>query len=113
MTKKEKLQKLKDSMQRDMALPLRKGATQLVFGEGDPETEIMFIGEGPGYWEDQGIKDLNGTVWYRKVIDVPASMIGKAGRVFLGRIVDADAFYINGKQIGNTLKDVTRFHQMF
>lgn len=56
----------------------------------------------PGYWEDQGIKDLNGTVWYRKVIDVPASMIGKAGRVFLGRIVDADAFYINGKQIGNT-----------
>ena len=53
MTKKEKLQKLKDSMQRDMALPLRKGATQLVFGEGDPETEIMFIGEGPGYWEDQ------------------------------------------------------------
>jgi sialate O-acetylesterase len=20
----------------------------------------------PGYWEDQGIKDLNGVVWYRK-----------------------------------------------
>jgi len=46
----------------------------------------------PGYWEDQGIKDLNGVVWYRKEIDVPASMTGKLARVFLGRIVDADIF---------------------
>jgi sialate O-acetylesterase len=56
----------------------------------------------PGYWEDQGIKDLNGVVWYRKEIDVPVSMIGKPARVFLGRIVDADVLYINGKQVGNT-----------
>ena len=56
----------------------------------------------PGYWEDQGLKDLNGVVWYRKEIDVPASMTGKPARVFLGRIVDADILYINGKQVGNT-----------
>jgi len=56
----------------------------------------------PGYWEDQGIKDLNGVVWYRKEIDVPASMTGMPAKVFLGRIVDADALYINGKQVGNT-----------
>lgn len=34
-------------------MPLKKGATNLVFGEGNPDTEILFIGEGPGYWEDQ------------------------------------------------------------
>lgn len=56
----------------------------------------------PGYWEDQGMKDLNGIVWYRKEIDVPASMSGKPARIFLGRIVDADELYINGKRIGNT-----------
>ena len=56
----------------------------------------------PGYWEDQGIKDLNGIVWYRREIDIPASMIGKPAKVFLGRIVDADVLYINGKQVGNT-----------
>ncbi len=56
----------------------------------------------PGYWEDQGIKDLNGVVWYRKEIDVPASMIGKPAKIFLGRIIDADELYINGKKIGNT-----------
>lgn len=56
----------------------------------------------PGYWEDQGIRDLNGVVWYRKEIEIPASMVGKPARVFLGRIVDADVLYINGKQVGNT-----------
>lgn len=56
----------------------------------------------PGYWEDQGIKDLNGVVWYRKEIDIPASMTGKPAKVFLGRIVDADVLYINGKQVGIT-----------
>ncbi len=56
----------------------------------------------PGYWEDQGIKDLNGVVWYRKEIEIPASMIGKPAKVFLGRIVDADELYINSKKIGIT-----------
>lgn len=56
----------------------------------------------PGYWEDQGVKDLNGVVWYRREITIPVSMAGKPARVFLGRIVDADEFYINGKQVGNT-----------
>lgn len=56
----------------------------------------------PGYWEDQGIKDLDGVVWYRKEIDVPPSMTGIAAKIFLGRIVDADFLYINGKLTGNT-----------
>ena len=56
MTKEKKqktLDKLKEKMSRDEALPLRKGATNLVFGEGNPDAKVMFIGEGPGYWEDQ------------------------------------------------------------
>lgn len=56
----------------------------------------------PGYWEDQGVKDLNGVVWYRREVEIPASMAGKQAKVFLGRIVDADELYINGKQVGNT-----------
>lgn len=56
----------------------------------------------PGYWEDQGIKELNGVVWYRKEIDIPKSMTGVPARVFLGRIVDADILYINGEQAGST-----------
>lgn len=56
----------------------------------------------PGYWEDQGIRNLDGVVWYRRVINVPASMTGVEATVKLGRIVNADACYINGQQIGNT-----------
>ena len=56
MTQSEKqklLTELKEKMERDDNLPLKKGATRLVFGTGSPDTEILCIGEGPGYWEDQ------------------------------------------------------------
>jgi sialate O-acetylesterase len=56
----------------------------------------------PGYWEDQGIHALNGVVWYRREIEIPPSMAGKAATLFMGRIVDADKVYINGKEVGHT-----------
>lgn len=56
----------------------------------------------PGYWEDQGVRNLDGIVWYRKEITVPASMTGKAARMALGRIIDADVVYVNGQQVGTT-----------
>jgi sialate O-acetylesterase len=56
----------------------------------------------PGYWEDQGLNDLNGVIWYRKEIHIPASMVNKPSKVFLGRIVDADVLYINGVKVGQT-----------
>ena len=56
----------------------------------------------PGYWEDQGIRDLNGVVWYRKEIEIPQSMAGKEATLFLGRIVDADKVYINGEEVAQT-----------
>jgi sialate O-acetylesterase len=55
----------------------------------------------PGYWEDQGVANLNGIVWFRKEVDVPASMTGKPARLFMGRIVDADNVYVNGVLSGN------------
>ncbi|PTB97068.1 hypothetical protein C9994_04610 [Marivirga lumbricoides] len=56
----------------------------------------------PGYWEDQGVQNLDGIVWFRKEIEVPVHMVGKPAKVKLGRIVDADELYINGKKVGNT-----------
>jgi len=51
--KRSELVKLKAEMSRDKSLPLRDGATNLVFGEGTSDTQVMFIGEGPGFHEDQ------------------------------------------------------------
>lgn len=55
----------------------------------------------PGYWADQGVKGLNGVVWFRKEIIVPASMTGKPAKLFMGRIVDADNVYVNGVLSGS------------
>jgi uracil-DNA glycosylase family 4 len=52
MSKAEELLELRKRMEADDSLPLKKGATRLVFGVGNPEADILFIGEGPGYWED-------------------------------------------------------------
>lgn len=52
MSKASELQKLKERMEADDSLPLKKGDTNLVFGVGDPEAKILCIGEGPGYWEN-------------------------------------------------------------
>jgi uracil-DNA glycosylase family 4 len=32
---------------------LANGRTQVVFGVGSPDADVMFIGEGPGYYEDK------------------------------------------------------------
>lgn len=60
MDKREKLAKLKKVMQEDFSLPLRKEAVNLVFGEGNFNAELFFLGEGPGYWEDQKARPFVG-----------------------------------------------------
>ncbi len=48
-----KLQDIAQQIEKDNICPeLREGATQLVFGAGNPEAEIVFIGEAPGKNED-------------------------------------------------------------
>ena len=56
----------------------------------------------PGFWATSPMGDINGVVWFRKKIMVPKSMIGKKGKLWVGRIVDADSVFVNGKFVGNT-----------
>lgn len=56
--------------------------------------------EIPGYWSGTDLKGLNGVVWFRKEITVPASAAGLPGSLNLGRIVDADSAFLNGTFIG-------------
>jgi sialate O-acetylesterase len=55
----------------------------------------------PGYWADQGVKGLHGTIYFRKEIDIPVSMTGMPAKLYLGRIVDADSTFVNGQFVGN------------
>jgi uracil-DNA glycosylase len=55
--KQTKLDAIKDQILKDKVCPeLATTATQLVFGDGNPDSEIVFIGEAPGKNEDlQGL----------------------------------------------------------
>jgi uracil-DNA glycosylase len=53
MSKFEQLHNLKEEMEKDDSLPLKNGATRLVFGVGNTEAKILCIGEGPGFNEDK------------------------------------------------------------
>jgi len=53
MDNKVELDKIAKEIAECKACPLAKTATHSVPGAGNPEAEIMFIGEAPGYWEDQ------------------------------------------------------------
>lgn len=54
MGKQEALDELKMKVETSSITPeLKAGATQLVFGVGNPDADIVFIGEAPGQKEDE------------------------------------------------------------
>lgn len=52
MNKQEKLDKLYKEIER-ADLPLKSAATRLVPGEGNPNADVVFVGEAPGAEEDK------------------------------------------------------------
>ncbi len=54
LAKQEMLDKIKaDILSKNVCPELAASATQLVFGDGDPDAEVVFIGEAPGKNEDE------------------------------------------------------------
>ena len=54
MNNKQKLlDNLKEEIQKNLHCPLKKQAKNLVFGKGNPNAKILFIGEAPGAKEDE------------------------------------------------------------
>ena len=56
----------------------------------------------PGIWETQpGLATYDGIVWFRKEVDLPASLAGQPLTLLLGKIDDADSTYVNGVKVGS------------
>ena len=56
----------------------------------------------PGLWENQGLPDLDGTVWFRKNITIADEDAGKAAVLSLSMIDDNEETYLNGVLVGST-----------
>ena len=67
--------------------PLCEQRTNVVFGEGDPHAQLMFIGEGPGFDEDR----------------LGRPFVGKAGQL-LDKMITAMQFERAGVYICNVVK---------
>ncbi len=80
------LQELQLAIQGCLACPLGPGRLKFVFGEGDSQARLLFVGEGPGRDED-----LQGRPFVGKAGELLDKMIGAIGLrredVYLGNIV--------------------------
>lgn len=56
----------------------------------------------PTYWEQAGVPDYDGTVWFRKTIELPSTWAGKELKLDIGGIDDLDDSFFNGNEIGHT-----------
>lgn len=58
--------------------------------------------ELPGLWEEKGLNDFDGIVWFRKAIEIPDQWAKKDLTLKLAMIDDNDITYFNGIKIGET-----------
>ena len=56
----------------------------------------------PGLWEDGGIGEFDGIVWFRKSFILPENFDLKNANLKIGKIDDTDISWINGTIIGQT-----------
>src|SRR5258707_5049236 len=85
--KSKRLEAIAVAIVADKVCPeLAASATQLVFGEGNPEAEIVFIGEAPGKNEDLQGKPFVGAAG--KFLNEMLAMVGiKREDVYITNIV--------------------------
>ena len=68
------------------------------FDDGDWRTMEL-----PGNWEqrEDSMKDYDGTVWFRRTVDIPAAWAGRELVLELGRIDDSDQTWFDGTLVGS------------
>jgi sialate O-acetylesterase len=54
----------------------------------------------PGYWYNTPLEKVNGSVWFVKKIRLSKQQAGQKSMIELGRLVDADSVFINGRFVG-------------
>lgn len=56
----------------------------------------------PRFWSEAALGKVNGSVWFRKNIQLTEEQSKQPAEILLGRIVDADSVFINGHFVGTT-----------
>lgn len=68
----------------------------------DADWKMMMV---PGWWEQDSLPGYDGSVWYRKTVELAGTEKGKELEVHLGKIRHHDIVYFNGTEIGRNQGD--------
>jgi len=61
----------------------------------------------PGFWEDAGLPDIDGVVWFKRAVNIPGAWAGKELKLDLGPVDDRDVMYFNGAAVDSTMQGFT------
>lgn len=98
-----KAMKLKDSLN-EVAWQQAQTKQDPGYAETNKQWATM---QQPGFWEQAGLPDLDGIVWFKRTVEIPAAWAGKDLKLDLGPIDDKDITYFNGHAIDSTTKGFT------
>ncbi len=65
----------------------------------DADWPVMTL---PTKWEEAGLPDFDGVVWFRRTIIVPPAWAGHDLTLHLGKVDDRDVTFVNGTRVGAT-----------
>lgn len=82
------------------------------FNTATPEMQRELSAFDDGKWQAMELPQtieraglsIDGVIWFRKAVDVPASAAGKKASLSLGPIDDSDETWVNGVKVGTTKK---------
>ncbi|MBZ0173133.1 MAG: beta galactosidase jelly roll domain-containing protein, partial [Phycisphaerales bacterium] len=78
-----------------------ENAEQLTWATPGFDDSGWSTSELPSSWEGPELGGFDGTVWYRREIEIPGGWSGRELVLELGPIDDEDVTYFNGKEIGS------------
>jgi len=82
----DELEDLRREVERCTLCALHETRTRAVFGEGDPHADLMFVGEAPGYHEDQQGRPFVGSAG--KLLEELLASIGmQRSQVFIANVL--------------------------
>jgi len=81
-------------------LPAWAGATPPDWQDAGLDDSAWPELNAPQVWEEQGLPEFDGTLWYRRSVELTAAQAAGTATLHLGMIDDCDETWVNGRFVG-------------
>ena len=84
----------------DLPGPDAGARTQAQWAAAELDDQAWPTLKAPQIWEEQGLPNFDGTLWYRRRIELSAEQAAGAAQLHLAMIDDCDDTWVNGQRLG-------------